>query len=175
MIIPYKDTKLKVYKDRIVLSKKPVFRLEHNYGDDCVFLYYESTENSSAVIIVLEDQIEKDGVTIFGKFPNVISAKYFIEADDAKRVETPAIDYVDHPSHYQTDKGIEVIDVIEAFTEKLTGVVAFDIGNAIKYVCRWKNKGGVEDFRKAIWYLEHAIKKTEGAEDGSIHCGEDNG
>ena len=161
MIIPYKDTNLKVYKDRIVLSKSPVFRQDRlQCGDECVFLY-ESTENSSAVIIVLEDQIEKDGVTIFGKFPNVISAKYFIEADDAKSVETPAIDYVDHPSHYQTDKGIEVIDVIEAFTEKLTGVVAFDIGNAIKYILRWKNKGGVEDLRKAVWYISHAIEREE--------------
>lgn len=174
MIIPYKDTNLKVYKDRIVLSKSPVFRHDQlQCGDDCVFLY-ESTENSSAVIIVLEDQIEKDGVTILGKFPNIISAKYFIEADDAKRVETPAIDYVDHPSHYQTDKGIEVIDVIEAFTEKLTGVVAFDIGCALKYICRWKRKGQTEDLRKSIWYLQHAIKKTEGAEDGSIHSGQDN-
>lgn len=173
MIIPYKDTNLNVYKDRIVLSKSPVFRQDRlQCGDDCVFLF-ESTENSSAVIIVLEDQIEKDGVTIFGKFPNVISAKYFIEADDAKRVETPAIDYVDHPSHYQTDKGIEVIDVIEVFTEKLTGVVAFDIGCALKYICRWKSKGQTEDLRKAIWYLEHAIKKTEEEENGSVHSGED--
>lgn len=162
MIIPYKDTKLKVYNDRIVLSKKPVFRLipELEYGDDCVFLY-ESTENSSAVIIVLEDQIEKDGVTIFGKFPNVISAKYFIEADDAKRVETPAIDYVNHPSHYQSESGIEVIDVIDAFTKELNGVVALDIGNAIKYILRWKNKGGVEDLRKAVWYISHAIEHYE--------------
>lgn len=160
MIIPYKDTKLKVYKDRIVLSKKPVFRLELEYGDDCVFLY-ESTENSSAVIIVLEDQIEKDGVTIFGKFPNVISANYFIEADDAKIVETPAIDYVNHPSHYQSESGIEVIDVIDAFTKELNGVVAFDIGNAIKYILRWKNKGGVEDLRKAVWYISHAIEREE--------------
>ena len=157
MIIPYEDTKLKVYEDRIVLSKKPVFRLELKYGDDCVFLY-ESTENSSAVTIVLEDQIEKDGVTIFGKFPNVISAKYFIEADDAKKVETPAIDYVNHPSHYQSESGIEVIDVIDAFTKELNGVVAFDIGNAIKYILRWKKKGGVEDLRKAIWYIQHAIE-----------------
>ena len=170
MIIPYTDENLKVYKDRIVLSKKPVFGLELKYGDDSVFLY-ESTENSSAVIIVLEDQIEKDGATIFGKFPNVISAKYFIEADDAKSVETPAIDYVDHPNHYQSSNGMEVIDVIDAFTENLTGVVAFDIGCAIKYMCRWKKKNGKEDLRKAIWYLEHAIKKTEEEDNGSVHSG----
>ena len=39
---------------------------------------------------------------------------------------------VNHPSHYQTESGIEVIDVIDAFTKGLEGVVAFDIGNAIK-------------------------------------------
>lgn len=173
MIIPHKDTNLKVYKDRIVLSKSPVFRKDRlQCGDDCVFLYV-STENSSAVTIVQKDQIEKDGVTILGMFPNVKFAQYFIEADDAKSVETSAIDYVDHPNHYQTSKGIEVIDVIDAFTEKLIGVVAFDIGCAIKYMCRWKKKGGTEDLRKAIWYLEHAIKKTEEEENGSVHSGED--
>ena len=64
---------------------------------------------------------------------------------------------VDHPSHYQSGNGVEVIDVIDAFTD----VVAFDLGNVIKYVCRWKNKNGVEDLKKAKWYLEHAIAKLE--------------
>lgn len=52
---------------------------------------------------------------------------------------------VDHPSHYQSGNGVEVIDVIDAFTD----VVAFDLGNVIKYVCRWKNKNGIEDLKKA--------------------------
>ena len=68
---------------------------------------------------------------------------------------------VNHPSHYQSANGIEVIDVIEAFTEELNGIVAFDIGNVIKYVCRFNNKNGVEDLKKAKWYLEHAIDKLE--------------
>lgn len=172
MIIPYKDTNLKVYKDRIVLSKNPTFR-KHETGttsscsEGMVFLY------GSGVTIVQKDQIEKDGVTILGMFPNVKFAQYFIEADDAKLVESPKLDHVDHPNHYQSSKGLEVIDVIDAFTEKLIGVVAFDIGCAIKYMCRWKKKGGTEDLRKAIWYLEHAIKKTEEEENGSVHSGED--
>lgn len=170
MIIPYTDENLKVYKDRIVLSKNPTFSKHEMGSEDMVFLY-ERTDNSSAVTIVQKDQIEKDGVTILGLFPNVKFAQYFIEADDAKSVETPAIDYVDHPNHYQSSNGIEVIDVIDAFTENLTGVVAFDIGCAIKYMCRWKKKGGAEDLRKAIWYLEHAIKKTEEEDNGSVHSG----
>lgn len=68
---------------------------------------------------------------------------------------------VNHPTHYQSGNGIEVIDVIEAFTEDLNGVTAFDIGNAIKYLCRWNRKGGVEDLKKAKWYIDHAIQKLE--------------
>lgn len=68
---------------------------------------------------------------------------------------------VDHPSHYQSKNGIEAIDAIEAFTSDLNGVEAFDTGNAIKYICRWKNKNGVQDLQKAIWYLEHLIKHIE--------------
>ena len=52
------------------------------------------------------------------------------------------IDYVNHPPHYQSKKGMEVIDVIEAFTEGLEGVEATDTGNIIKYICRWKKKNG---------------------------------
>lgn len=69
---------------------------------------------------------------------------------------------VDHPSHYQTESGIETIDVIEAFTTGLDGIEAFDTGNALKYLCRWKHKNGVEDLKKAIWYLNHLIKHEEG-------------
>lgn len=66
---------------------------------------------------------------------------------------------VDHPSHYRSKNGydIEVIDVIGAFAN----VIDFDIGNVLKYVCRWQYKNGLEDLKKARWYLDHAIKKLE--------------
>ena len=44
---------------------------------------------------------------------------------------------VSHPEHYQSANGLEVIDVIEAFTDGLMGVEATDTGNIIKYACRW--------------------------------------
>ena len=31
-------------------------------------------------------------------------------------------------------------------------------GNVLKYICRWKNKGGVTDLRKAITYIEKIIE-----------------
>lgn len=166
MIIPYEDKNIKKYHDRIVLSERPV--APPTGADDCVWL-----NKGSVVVHVNKDQICEDGRTIYGIFGCIDSACYYIEADDAKLVESPKLDHVDHPNHYQSSKGLEVIDVIDAFTEKLIGVVAFDIGCAIKYMCRWKKKGGTEDLRKAIWYLEHAIKKTEEEENGSVHSGED--
>lgn len=64
---------------------------------------------------------------------------------------------VSHPSHYQSDKGIEVIDVIEAFTSELKGVEATDTGNIIKYACRWMKKNGIQDLEKILWYTTHLI------------------
>lgn len=55
---------------------------------------------------------------------------------------------VSHPSHYQSETGLEVIDVIEAFTFDLKGIEATDTGNIIKYACRWKNKNGIQDLKK---------------------------
>lgn len=67
-------------------------------------------------------------------------------------------DMVTHPPHYQSKAGLEVIDVIKAFTADLVGIEATDTGNIIKYICRWKHKNGIEDLEKAKWYLEHLIK-----------------
>lgn len=64
---------------------------------------------------------------------------------------------VSHPSHYQSKSGLEVIDVVEAFTDGLEGIEACDTGNIIKYMCRWKQKNGIQDLEKARWYLEHLI------------------
>lgn len=71
---------------------------------------------------------------------------------------------VSHPSHYQSDSGVEVIDVIEAFTKGLEGIEATDTGNVIKYICRWKNKNGAQDLEKAMWYLQHLLNHVRGKE-----------
>ena len=34
-------------------------------------------------------------------------------------------------------------------------------GNVVKYVCRWKHKGGKEDLKKAQWYLARILKEEE--------------
>ena len=66
-------------------------------------------------------------------------------------------DMVNHPPHYISDKGIETIDVIQAFTEGLDGIEAVCTGNVIKYICRWHKKNGIEDLKKAKWYLNRLM------------------
>lgn len=66
---------------------------------------------------------------------------------------------VEHPEHYQGK--IEVIDFIEAWD------LNFHLGNVIKYICRSGKKEGStaeEDLKKAAFYLNRYIEKTEGKE-----------
>lgn len=65
-----------------------------------------------------------------------------------------------NPDHYKTGK-VECIDALEAATVNLTGIEAVCTANVIKYLWRWKQKNGVEDLRKAAWYLEHLIKQQD--------------
>ena len=67
------------------------------------------------------------------------------------------IEMVDHPDHYNTGK-IEVIDYIK----DLGLAEDFCIGNAIKYISRYKHKDNPsEDLKKAIWYLNYLLKTLE--------------
>ncbi|WP_243126847.1 DUF3310 domain-containing protein [Clostridium sp. HBUAS56010] len=73
---------------------------------------------------------------------------------------------VSHPSHYQSSTGLEVIDVIKAFTEDLNGIEATDTGNIIKYACRWNDKGTpVRDVEKIIWYATHLLNELKAREE----------
>lgn len=64
-------------------------------------------------------------------------------------------DPVKNPSRY-TNGGIECIDAIKAATGE--GFGAYCQGNIIKYLWRYREKGGTEDLRKAQVYLEWLIE-----------------
>ena len=68
-------------------------------------------------------------------------------------------DMVNHPSHY-ADKQIEVIDYIRDTLTK-EGFTEYCGGNVLKYVSRWRHKGGVEDLKKASVYLNWMIESAE--------------
>ena len=83
---------------------------------------------------------------------------------DTGKMYESADKMVSHPSHYQSENGLEGIDVMEAFTSELKGIEATDTGNIIKYACRWHRKNGIQDLDKILWYTTHLInylKKKE--------------
>lgn len=66
----------------------------------------------------------------------------------------PQPDMVNHPPHYgQHPSGIECIQVTEHMN--------FNLGNAVKYIWRADHKNGLEDLRKARWYLDREIARLE--------------
>lgn len=71
-------------------------------------------------------------------------------------------DPVNHPSHYEGNGKVECIDCIESAVSGLEGFHAFCAGNAIKYLFRFSHKNGIEDLRKAEWYIDRLIKAIPG-------------
>ena len=69
-------------------------------------------------------------------------------------------DMVNHPSHY-TQGGIECIDALKAATVSKTGIEAVCTANAIKYLWRYEEKNGIEDVKKARWYIDRLIRELE--------------
>lgn len=60
-----------------------------------------------------------------------------------------------NPSHY-TKGGVECIEALEAALTK-QAFHGFLKGNVIKYLWRYEDKNGLEDLRKAQWYLNRLI------------------
>lgn len=59
------------------------------------------------------------------------------------------------PGHYK-DKPLQVWDYV------IANNLGYLEGNVVKYVSRWRQKGGVEDLRKAKHYIEKLIEVESG-------------
>lgn len=60
-------------------------------------------------------------------------------------------DMVNHPAHYQSESGVECIEVTEP--------LVYSLGNCVKYVWRHHDKGhSYEDLQKAAWFLDRVIE-----------------
>lgn len=74
--------------------------------------------------------------------------------------EAPTNDVVNHPNHY-TQGVIECIDALKAATVGKRGIEAVCVANVIKYLWRYEEKNGLEDIKKAKWYIERLIKELQ--------------
>ena len=75
------------------------------------------------------------------------------------RIEDASNDMVKHPKHYNSGK-IEVIEIMEdqLAPEEYRGYIK---GQVIKYITRERHKNGLEDLKKANWYLTRLINYLE--------------
>ena len=86
-------------------------------------------------------------------------AKKIITTDILEPKDTENNDNIISPNHYTSEKGFEVFDVQEAFIHELKGMSASYWCNIVKYILRFQKKNGVEDLKKAKYYLEKLIEE----------------
>ena len=72
--------------------------------------------------------------------------------------DTVRPDNVNNPDHYNQG-GIECIDYIKQ--QLGDSFESYCQGNIIKYLHRWRYKNGLEDLKKAQWYLNQMVKAVE--------------
>ena len=122
----------------------------------------------------MDKELEAPCVTCTGYSNWVPSDMYTSDSTDEDFwfvTDTSKYDMVSKPKHYMLfeDQGIEVRDVIEKLVSKIavqTGrgeLLYFPLAEAdyvqmMQYLMRFMDKNGVEDLRKAKWYLEKLIE-----------------
>ena len=116
----------------------------------------EFTNNYSCVFNAMDNKMLDK---IYGWYKDLDQATCENDEVNCCNKESNA-DMVDHPSHY-TQGGIECIDALKAATVSKTGIEAICTANAIKYLWRYEEKNGIEDVKKARWYIDRLIKELE--------------
>ena len=80
------------------------------------------------------------------------------EKNTTRDTEQVEVDKVNSPPHYNNG-GMECIDYIRQQLDK--DFASYCQGNVIKYLHRWRYKNGIEDLRKAEWYLKEMIRDVD--------------
>lgn len=73
-------------------------------------------------------------------------------------------DMIKHPDHY-TFRGTEAIEAVKILTSTATGVEAYLLGCAVKYLYRYPRKNGKQDLDKAIQCIKMLRDHLYGKED----------
>lgn len=90
---------------------------------------------------------------ITNKVREEVSKAPIIENEKTKKTEQNNQDNINHPKHYEGHCSIECIDaMVMTFGAKRTA--EYCVQNVYKYAWRHKYKNGLEDLKKAEWYLD---------------------
>lgn len=123
-----------------------------NYSNWVPFTMYKNPQHGPATL--------KEAIDDWFKGSNGVTQEDFWAKPD------PQYNVVSKPKHYMLfpDKNIEVRDVIEKLVEKIDDantvyrpLATADYVQMMQYLMRFMDKNGVEDLKKARWYLDKLI------------------
>ena len=136
----------------------------HFYGkcDNCELRkkYDKETDVFTDEAGCVFDEMNDDMLNKCYNWYKELDQEYCENAEDICCNKESNVDMVNHPSHY-TQGGIECIDALKAATVSKTGIEAVCTANAIKYLWRYEEKNGIEDVKKARWYIDRLIRELE--------------
>jgi len=98
------------------------------------------------------------GLNIINGLIQTKRQEQFLKGNTPKMTRKKSKDSI-NPEHY-TEGQIEFID----YAKETMSKEAFEGGlefNIKKYTHRWKEKDGVQDLKKAEWYLQRLIREKE--------------
>lgn len=133
--------------------------------------------NKQNTVVHIEEEGVSCGSLSYAKYlhPNIPIEKYKVKQDEVSKwfentanamkafasngvsMKNENNDKVNNPAHY-TAGGIETLDYIKA---KVKDYPSYAAGNILKYVSRYEHKNGIEDLKKAQFYLDDLIKEME--------------
>lgn len=133
--------------------------------------------NKQNTVVHIEEEGVSCGSLSYAKYlhPNTPIEKYKVKQDEVSKwfdntanamkafasngvsMKNENNDKVNNPTHY-TAGGIETLDYIKA---KVSDYPSYAAGNILKYVSRYEHKNGIEDLKKAQFYLNDLIKEME--------------
>jgi hypothetical protein len=97
-------------------------------------------------------------------------SKVTVDGKEYEVLDAPLKEVPPHPGQikkdatnpdYYKNKPIEIIDCIASITYGKDGFGGFLVGQVVKYVARYNEKNGLEDLKKAKWYLDMLITRLE--------------
>lgn len=133
--------------------------------------------NKQNTVVHIEEEGVSCGSLSYAKYlhPNIPIEKYKVKQDEVAKwfdgaanamkafasngvsMKNENNDKVNNPAHY-TAGGIETLDYIKA---KVSDYPSYAVGNILKYVSRYEHKNGIEDLKKAQFYLNNLIEWME--------------
>lgn len=127
------------------MSLQDAISLGSPNGNDCKYTHYI-----------------KDALYDKNNTPNVIPTPAISDLVFRYKKPEPTRESIDktNPTYYKKGK-FECIDVLEELLQGVSGATAFCLGNCIKYLWRFNQKNGVEDLKKARWYLDKLITNKD--------------